>query len=236
MFKKFSLSLWVVLVLLASLSVPVFAQSTRPPADSGSPVQNDGGLKGAALEAAADVLGMSMEELKAYLKTGEPLADLAEQKGISLDTLTDAVTAPLAERLTQAVANGKISQDRADLILQKARVRFETFASRGMPQLQSASLLAGALGMTPQELRQATQEGKTVAQLAEEKNISLDTLAGIVIQPQTDRINEQVEAGKITREQADLRIAALKEKALQRLASGKGVKNRPNFDQLSPKR
>jgi len=78
------------------------------------------------LEAAANALGMTAEELSAELWAGRTLADIAEEKGVKLVELQATVqNAVQAERATairaaieQALQEGTITQANADWLLQ----------------------------------------------------------------------------------------------------------------------
>ncbi len=60
---------------------------------------------------------MEMDLLKA-LRSGQSVAQLAEEKGIGLDILVNTVLDQHAETLTKAVEAGKITQEQADQRLQ----------------------------------------------------------------------------------------------------------------------
>ena len=81
------------------------------------------GLGGqAGLEAAAEALGMTTEELSNQLWAGESLADLAEEAGVDLQDLRDAVEAAQQEAtraaIEQAVEDGNLTRDHADWLLE----------------------------------------------------------------------------------------------------------------------
>ena len=70
---------------------------------------------GPGLDVAAEVLGLSEDELRDALGTdGATLADVAEEQGVDLDTLVDALVTAQQERIAEAVADGRITQDEAD--------------------------------------------------------------------------------------------------------------------------
>lgn len=69
---------------------------------------------GFAVDAAAEALGVTEDELRTELRDGQSLADVAEQEGVALDTLTDALVAAAQERLDAAVADGRLTQEQAD--------------------------------------------------------------------------------------------------------------------------
>jgi len=62
--------------------------------------------------------------------------------------------------------------------------------------------IADILGMTPQDLRTELQAGKSLAQVAEAKGISRDTLKAKLLEAHKTRIDAAVAAGKLTAEQA----------------------------------
>lgn len=74
------------------------------------------------LEAAAQVLGMTADELANQLWAGETLADLAEEAGVDLQDVRDAVDAAheqaQRDRIEQAVEDGKLTREHADWLLE----------------------------------------------------------------------------------------------------------------------
>ena len=83
------------------------------------------------LKAAADFLGMEIEDLGAQLRDGATLAEIA---GDQAGALIDALVAETEEHLAQAVADGKLSQDEADAKLADAEERITTFVNEGPPE------------------------------------------------------------------------------------------------------
>jgi hypothetical protein len=75
-----------------------------------------------ALQAAADALGMTTDELSTQLWGGKTLADLAEEKGVALEDVQAAVeaaqTQAYRDSLSEAVTNGTITQENADWLLE----------------------------------------------------------------------------------------------------------------------
>lgn len=80
----------------------------------------------AGLEAAAELLGMTADELSTQLWGGRTLADLADKAGVDLQTLRDAVEAAnqaameaaIRDAIAQALEDGYITQEQADWLLQ----------------------------------------------------------------------------------------------------------------------
>ena len=84
------------------------------------------------LRAAAEFLGLDREQLRAQLP-GNSLAGLAEKQGKSASALEAAMVAPAKERLAKAVADGKITQVRADAAIEKLEKAANRLAKHVFP-------------------------------------------------------------------------------------------------------
>lgn len=69
---------------------------------------------------AADELDMSVTELLTELQDGKTIADVAGERGVDLQVIADACMAEVKESLDDAVADGRITQKRADWQLAQA--------------------------------------------------------------------------------------------------------------------
>ncbi len=76
-----------------------------------------------ALGPVASLLKTTREELRAELKAGKSLAEIAAAKGVSRADLVAAMVAPAKERLAKAVAAGKLTQTRADELTKRLTER-----------------------------------------------------------------------------------------------------------------
>jgi hypothetical protein len=77
------------------------------------------------LDAAADYLGLSSDELRAALREGKSLAEIAQEEEKPVDGLVDALVAEQTERLNEAVEDGKLTDARRDEIVSGLRARVE---------------------------------------------------------------------------------------------------------------
>lgn len=75
--------------------------------------------RGEALEAAADALGLEASDLPAAIRDAGSLEALATAEGVAYDDVKTAVLAAVQSDLGTAVADGRITQERADSILEK---------------------------------------------------------------------------------------------------------------------
>lgn len=69
---------------------------------------------------AAEQLGMSESDLKAALQEGKSIADVAAEQGVDVQSIADAYLAQLAEKLNEAVQEGRLAQKQADWMLEQA--------------------------------------------------------------------------------------------------------------------
>jgi len=85
------------------------------------------------LRAAAGFLGLDREELREQLP-GTSLAALAEKQGKSVSALETAMVAPPKQRLAQAVSDGKLTQARADAVLERLEDAADRLAKHVFPK------------------------------------------------------------------------------------------------------
>jgi hypothetical protein len=62
----------------------------------------------------ADTLGLTAEGLAAELQAGKSVADVAAEKGVSLDELVEALEAPMDEMMQAMTGYGHMSQEQID--------------------------------------------------------------------------------------------------------------------------
>jgi lambda repressor-like predicted transcriptional regulator len=186
----------------------------------------------------AQALGVSVDDLTAALRDGRSVADLAAEKGVALDTVVEALLAPRREALAQAVIDGWITQQRADTMLANMQENIteqlqETGPLGGMglgPAGQvlraerlgwrmhgQADLVAQALGMSVDDLTAALRDGRSVADLAAEKGVALDTVVEALLAPRREALAQRVAAGNLTQAEADARLAQMEESITNRL-------------------
>ena len=128
--KKFGWLIGALAVTLLAVGVygttAVFADEGTPPRPFGERgpggPRGGRGLDGAALEAVADVLDMSTEDVTAALEDGQTLQDLADEAGVDMQEVFDAMNAVRAEsireHIAQAVEDGTMTQEKADWLLE----------------------------------------------------------------------------------------------------------------------
>ncbi len=71
------------------------------------------GHRGARLEAAADAIGITPEQLRGAVQAGSTIAEVAGDNGVDPQTVIDALVAEKQEKLDQAVADGRLTEEEA---------------------------------------------------------------------------------------------------------------------------
>jgi hypothetical protein len=118
----------VIAILATVLTATALAQEETPTPEDVVPAprmwggHGRGMMDSVGLQAAAEALGMTADELSTQLWGGKTLADLAEEKGVDLAVVQDAVQAAYdqatRDAIEQAVTDGELTRDHADWLLQ----------------------------------------------------------------------------------------------------------------------
>ncbi|MBU0495817.1 MAG: hypothetical protein KKA73_24895 [Chloroflexi bacterium] len=87
----------------------------------------------------AKALGITQTELMTAMRDGKTITELAQEKGVSTDTLVNAIVAAEKERLDQAVTDGRLTQAQADALLNVTRVMAPSY-------LEGADKVGGKFG------------------------------------------------------------------------------------------
>ena len=86
--------------------------STAPAAKTAHPKLRH--LRHHEFKVAADTIGVKPAELRSDIKGGQSVADVASAKGVSVDTVVNALVNDASAKIDQAVTNGKLTQAQAD--------------------------------------------------------------------------------------------------------------------------
>ena len=119
---------------------------------------------------------------------------LAEALGITEEELQAARQKAEAAALADAVKNGDLTQEEADLIAARSALR---------AYINPEALMATVLGMTVEELQAAREAGKTMQDLATEKGLTAEQVKTAMDEAFQAALAQAVEDGVITQEQAD---------------------------------
>jgi hypothetical protein len=89
-----------------------------------------GGPTNSLVSVAAEQLDMTTTELTTELQSGKTIADLAQEKEVSLDKIIDAFLAPRAEQFAEMVANETLTQEQADTMLAAMKANLTAHLSK----------------------------------------------------------------------------------------------------------
>ena len=187
-------------------------------------------VSGAGAAVAATQLRSPEQESRAVLN------DVANQLGVSPQRLTDAFKTAMKNRIDQAVEDGRLTQaeanrmkaaiDRESVPMLGPGFRKERHFGGGRHGLEEA---AKFLGMTEAALRTQLQNGKTLAQVARDRNKSVDGLVNALVAEKRARIEQKVEDGQLTQAQANELLARMKERVTDMVNGRFGPRHEHRF-------
>ena len=90
--------------------------------------------RGSHLDAAATYLGLDETEVRAALRDGKSLADVAKDQGKSVDGLVDALVADEKKELQEAVDDGRLTDAQRDRIASTLEARITDFVNGVRPE------------------------------------------------------------------------------------------------------
>jgi len=224
--KKWFFTIGLVLVLSLGVASVAFAQPPvqppHPPAAAPA--------RGEFLQPVADLLGMSVEDLTAALKDRQTLEEIVTEHGKTMADVATVLYDTAVEKLNQAVADGKITQEQADTIEQRLAERRDACINDGdchlhpakhsgrthlnpktvfMQVMETGLNIADTLNMDPRDMLQAFRDGSSLQDLAAQQNVSMEDIAAAITAPMKDRLAQALDDGKITQEQYDKLMARL---------------------------
>jgi hypothetical protein len=83
--------------------------------DAAKPARGPGGPGGGpGLSAAATAIGISADDLRTAVQSGQTIAEVASANGVDTQAVIDAIVADMQSHLADAVSDGRITQDQAD--------------------------------------------------------------------------------------------------------------------------
>ncbi len=212
----------LLVVVLVGLFVagPAFAQDPTPVPDATTPTPEapvSGPIgwqaRSALLKAVSDLLAMTPGQLLDAELGGQTLQDIATEKGVSEQQLTDAIQATRKASLDQAVQDGRMTQQQADQMSQQrprgtgARPPQMNIVIGRLPEFKT---VADQLEMTPGQLLDALLSGQTALEIAQGKGVTAQQLADAILAARKDGLDQAVNAGRLTQQQADSSLDTLK--------------------------
>lgn len=175
--------------------------------------------RGEGLEAAADAIGISVEDLVAALRDGQSIAQVAEANDVDLQTVIDAMVANGTDRLEEAIA--ELPDRIAELVQREGFPDRPGHGGPGGPgghgPDRGAGLDAAAevIGISADELRTALQERSSLAEVAEANGVDGQDVIDALVAEATERLDQAVAGGHLSEERA----AEMKERLTERITA-----------------
>lgn len=195
-----------------------------------------------AVNRIAEVIGVETGVLVDELESGGTIADVAEANGTSAEDIVDTLLGDLQAKVDEAVSEGRMTQGRADQILERTEDnldflvtatkeeiqaeretrREERQAEREERRAERRQLLEDTIGIPFADIEAALAEGETLADIAAEQGVDLDALVAALVAPKAEALQELVEQDLITQERADERLAEFTERLTERVQTPRG--------------
>ena len=177
------------------------------------------------MELLAETLDMPVDDLRDDLKAGKTVEELAAEQGLAMSDIANALYTAAVERLDAAVAEGKLTQEKADRIEARLAERRDACVNEGDCKLsqrrkqlkqqaerlllQSLRLTAKSVDMNIFGLLREFEAGNSLAEIALQQGKSLDDIADALYNAGVKKVERGLSDGKLTQDQADKILARL---------------------------
>ncbi|MDZ4277921.1 MAG: hypothetical protein U1B78_02155 [Dehalococcoidia bacterium] len=165
------------------------------------------------------------------------VARLAENLGIGQDQLEEAWRQTQLDLLDDAVAEGRIDEDRAAEIRERIESGEAPFFPIGGHGPHHGRALFGEvaefLGLDVEDVFQALQDGQSLAQIAQAQGVSAEDLTQFLLDEIQEYVNQMLEDGKIDQARADEILSNAPER-VEELINREGLPEKP-FGEHGPR-
>lgn len=178
-------------------------------------------IGGAALVATVGAGGaIAATQLNPKQESQAVVNDAAEQLGVEPSELTAALKEALANRVDAAVEAGRLTEEQGAELKERIEAGDVPLVGVGGPgfghrmhyHFGDMDAAASYLGMTEANLEAALEDGKTLAQLARDRDKSVDGLVTALVDAAKSDLAAAVKAGRLTDAQRDSIVSGLEER------------------------
>ncbi|MDE2990363.1 MAG: hypothetical protein OXU21_04760 [Chloroflexota bacterium] len=175
-----------------------------------------GGTRASPVGILSDLTGVSVEDIRSARESGDSLADIAEANDVTTDDYVAAVVDAATSAIDDAVADGKLSEDRAaeiksgltdkvtGMVTSEAgwhgRSRGWAVKLDGKPS--PVVVLSELSGLSVEEIRESRGEGTSLVDIGEANGVTKDDYVAELVNRATAAIDAAVEAGRLSEERA----------------------------------
>jgi hypothetical protein len=187
---------------------------------------------GAALAATVGAGGaIAATQLDPKQESQAVVEDAAEQLGVEPSELSEALKDALANRVDEAVEAGQLTEEQGAELKERIESGDVPLLGLGGPGLGhrvhhvgDLDAAASYLGMTEASLMAAIEDGKTLAEIAEDRGKSVEGLVNALVEDAEAELQAAVDAERLTDAQRDSIVSGLKERITHL------VNERPSLD------
>jgi hypothetical protein len=168
--------------------------------------------------------------------------DAAEQLGVQPSELSNALKQALKNRVDDAVEEGRLSEEQGSRIKERIDAGDVPFLGLG-PRMHKhfggpfhGKLEAAAeyLGMTEAQLREALDDGKTLAQVAKDRDKSVDGLVDALVKGAEEKLQAAVEAGRLSEAEKREMLEGLRDRITDMVNARVPSMGKPQFHHGGP--
>jgi len=160
---------------------------------------------GPMLDTLAEELDMTADEILSELQEGISVAELAENHGVDVEVIIDALTSQARERITERVNTPWTPRESREGM------------RGGMHGGSMVDTLAETLNMTADEVIAELETGISVAELAAGQGVETQVIVDALLAEREAMLDQAVENGRITQEQADTILEQMAEEIAEHI-------------------
>ena len=175
-----------------------------------------GGKRVSPVEILSDLTGVSVEDIRGARQSGDSLADIAQANNVTTEDYVAAVVDAATTAIDDAVADGKLSEDRAAEIKEGLTDKVTAMVtseagwhgrSRGWAvkldnKPSPVVVLSELSGLSVEEIRESRVAGTSLADIGEANGVTKDAYISELVSRATAAIDAAVEAGRLSEERA----------------------------------
>jgi ribosomal protein S20 len=179
-----------------------------------------------ALKVAATAIGVEPQALRAAVRDGDSVADVAESHAVAPQAVVDAIVAAANTKIDEAVAAGRIDAERAAAAKARLPERISKLVESDLKGRRHARakirrhvrrsafvVAADVIGVEPKALGSAVRDGESMAAVATSHDVDPQAVIDAVVAKANAKIDRAVDAGRI---EAD-RAGTVKDRMVERI-------------------
>ena len=227
----------IVLVIAVALSAVAIA-AAQGPGDRGRPFARAGLRLDFAYivrQTVEDMTDLTWTDVLAALRDGQTLSEVLEANGADPQAVRDAVKAEATAQIEQAVADGAITQTRADALLAQLDTALDRAFNSTLPMWPApirdrihqriqdtledtlVGVIADQAGLDTADLLREVLMPPTLGEVIESYGLDAEAVIAEAETRITEAINQRVADGSLTQDEADELLAGLHDWLVNRL-------------------